>query len=143
MKEASDPAAAGGIGGGDDGRAVAATRLLVVEDEFLIRLMLSEALLDAGYEVLEAADADEALLRLAEAADSPPRVLLTDVQLPGPVDGHELASRIRARLPQLPVIFMTGRPEPLGAHASRRDVVIAKPYLPSEVCAAVERLLAE
>ncbi len=136
-------AGAGG-GGGPDGRGPeAATRLLVVEDEFLIRLMLSEALIDAGYEVLEAADADEALQRIAEATDRPPRVLLTDVQLPGTVNGHELASRIRARLPALPVIFMTGRPEPLAASASRRDVVIAKPYLPSEVCAAVRRLLAE
>ncbi len=118
-------------------------RLLVVEDEFLIRLMLSEALLDAGYDVIEAGDADEAMQRLADEAAAPPRVLLTDVQLPGPMDGYALASRVRARLPSIPVIFMTGRPEPLAGGGSRRDVVIAKPYLPSEVCAAVSRLLAE
>ena len=142
MSDASDPSPATPADGAGP-TSGGATRLLVVEDEFLIRLMLSEALLDAGYEVLEAADADEALRQIELAAGRPPRALLTDVQLPGPVNGHELASRIRARLPALPVIFMTGRPEPLGAPASRRDVVIAKPYLPSEVCAAVERLLSE
>ena len=119
---------------------MAGGRLLLVEDEFLIRLMLSEALLDDGYEVVEASDADEAIGRLADD-DAPFRALLTDVQLPGPVNGYELAHRVRARVPGIPVIFMTGRPEPLG-ESFRRDVVIAKPYLPSEVCAAVARLLA-
>ena len=114
-------------------------RLLLVEDEFLIRLTLSEALIDAGYEVLEAADADEALRAVADAAEID--ILLTDVQLPGPLNGPALAARLRERRPDLPVIFMTGRPEPQAAGNPRRDVLIAKPYLPSEVCAAVERIL--
>lgn len=114
-------------------------RLLLVEDEFLIRLTLAETLQDAGYEVVDAADADEALSRVAETSFS---LLLTDIQLPGPVNGHELAARIRELLPEIPVIFMTGRPEPGAAgSAARRDVFIAKPYLPSEVRAAVARLL--
>ena len=117
------------------------TRLLLVEDEFLIRLTLSEALTDAGYDVAEAADADEAL-RLVDVPNLPVGLLLTDIQLPGPLDGHALAARIRDRLPGLPGIFMTGRPAPPGAGRPRRAVVLAKPYLPSEVCAAVGKMLA-
>ncbi len=116
-------------------------RLLVVEDEFLIRLTLSEALIDAGYDVLEAADADEALQHLTDTAPRPIQLLLTDVQLPGPVDGHGLAARVRQVLPDLPVIFTTGRPDPATAGSARRDVFIAKPYLPSEMCAAVDKIL--
>ena len=117
----------------------AGRRLLLVEDEFLIRLTLAETLADAGYEVVEAEDADEALARLGE---SPVDLLLTDIQLPGPVNGNELAKRVRAVLPELPVIFMTGRPEPGAGHlAGKREVTISKPYLPSEVCAAIARLL--
>ncbi len=114
-------------------------RLLLVEDEFLIRLTLAEVLQDAGYEVMEAEDADEALAQLAQG---PVDLLLTDIQLPGPADGNELAKRVRALIPELPVIFMTGRPEPGGTRlAGVRELTIAKPYLPSEVCAAVARLL--
>ncbi len=114
-------------------------RLLLVEDEFLIRLTLAETLQDAGYEVVEAEDADEALAHLATG---PVDLLLTDIQLPGPADGKELAKRVRAILPELPVIFMTGRPEPGGTRlAGARELTIAKPYLPSEVCAAIARLL--
>ena len=117
----------------------AGRRLLLVEDEFLIRLTLAESLQDAGYEVVEAEDADEAMAHISER---PVDLLLTDIQLPGPVNGNELAKRVRAVLPELPVIFMTGRPEPGEGHLSgRRELTIAKPYLPSEVCAAIARLL--
>jgi CheY-like chemotaxis protein len=115
-------------------------RLLLVEDEFLIRLTLAEALADAGHEVLEAEDADEALAH-AGAGEAPIDLLLTDIQLPGPLNGEGLARRIRESHPDLPVIFMTGRPEP-GRASGPRDLLIPKPYLPSEVCAAVARLLA-
>lgn len=116
----------------------AAERLLLVEDEFLIRLTLSEALLDAGYEVVEAADADEAL---STVADAPIRLLLTDVQLPGPIDGHALAARLRETWPDLPVVFMTGQPDARALATGARDRFVAKPYLPSEICAVVDGIL--
>ena len=115
-----------------------AERLLLVEDEFLIRLTLSEALLDAGYEVVEAADADEALSTVAE---TPIKLLLTDVQLPGPIDGPALAARLRETWPDLPVVFMTGRPDAGALASGARDRFVAKPYLPSEVCAVVNGIL--
>ena len=116
------------------------TRILIVEDEFLIRLTLSEALADEGFDVVEAESGDAAL-QLVEA-DPAIRLMLTDMQLPGSLDGAQLAGRARDCNPELPIIFVTGRQEATGALLTGRDLFIAKPYLPSEVCAAVRRLLA-
>ena len=113
---------------------------MIVEDEFLIRLTLAEALADEGFQVIEAASGDEALAALL--ANPGIALLLTDIQLPGKLDGVALARSARQHLPQIPVIFMTGRPDSLSRNAtSPGDVFIAKPYLPSEVCAAARRLL--
>lgn len=113
--------------------------LLVVEDDFLIRLTLTEALGDAGFQVIEASSTDEALDLLRQ---SRPALLMTDIQLPGSMDGRELARVARQDQPDLPVIFMTGRPD-VGEAAARsdRDRFIAKPYLPSEVCALVRDMI--
>ncbi|MBV9783295.1 MAG: response regulator [Acidisphaera sp.] len=115
------------------------SRILIVEDEFLIRLTLAEALTDEGFEVSEAASGDEALALLEE--EDGIELLLTDIQLPGTLDGIGLARAARKRAPDLPVIYVTGRPDALeAAGGSGRDVFISKPYLPSEVCAAARRL---
>lgn len=119
---------------------VSATRILIVEDEFLIRMTLAEALSDEGFDVLEAASGDEAL-RMIEA-DPAIRLMLTDMQLPGTLDGAALARQVRRHQPSLPIIFVTGRPEAMGGLLTARDLFIAKPYLPSEVCTAAKRLIA-
>lgn len=113
--------------------------VLIVEDEFLIRMTLSEALLDEGFEVTEAATGDEALRLVGERDQFD--LLLTDVQLPGVLNGVELARAARARYPTLPVIFVTGRPDSFSGRGNdEREVCIAKPYLPSEICEAARRL---
>lgn len=116
-------------------------RILVVEDEFLIRLTLTEALGDEGFEVLEAETGDAALLLL----ESEPgiRLLLTDIQLPGSLNGFALVDRARQTMPELPVIYMTGRPDRDGsASASRLDVFISKPYTLTDICDAAKRMTA-
>jgi len=116
-------------------------RVLVVEDEFLIRLTLVEALSDEGFEVLEAETGDAALPILQ--SDPTITLLLTDIQLPGTLNGRTLASKIRESLPDLPVIFMTGRPQSDdGASPSPRDVFITKPYTLADICQAAKRLTA-
>ncbi len=115
-------------------------RILVVEDEFLIRLTLVEALTDEGFDCVEAESGDAAI-RLIEAGATFD-LLLTDVQLPGTLDGTALVRAARALTPDLPVIFMTGRPDVgAGSAASDRDLFIAKPYLPSDICAAARRMI--
>ncbi|WP_158742366.1 response regulator [Acidisphaera sp. L21] len=117
-------------------------RILVVEDEFLIRLTLSEVLADEGYEVLEAESGDEAIAILDTSPDV--AVLLTDIQLPGALDGRALVRRARETRPMLPVIFMSGRPDDSEPNATgAKEMNISKPYLPSEICAAVRKMLAD
>jgi CheY-like chemotaxis protein len=115
-------------------------RILIVEDEFLIRMTLAEALVSAGFDVVEAADGDEAAALLL--SHSPFDVVLTDFQLPGRLNGADVARLARAGAPETPVIVVSGRPLPADQAVSAHDVCIAKPYLPSEVCAAVRRLTA-
>jgi len=116
-------------------------RVLVVEDELLIRLTLVEALSDEGFLVLEAETGDAALPILQ--SDKTIRLLLTDIQLPGLLNGHALASKARENLPDLPIIFMTGR-SPLDheADGSDRDVFISKPYTLANICQTAKRLTA-
>lgn len=114
-------------------------RVLVVEDEFLIRMTLAEALGDEGFEVLEAETGDAALPMLE--ADPNIRLLLTDIQLPGRLNGRALAKKAREHKPGLPIIYMTGRPDP-GDAAGPLDVFISKPYTLNDICEAARRLTA-
>jgi DNA-binding response OmpR family regulator len=113
-------------------------RLLLVEDEFLIRMTLSEALADDGFEVVEAEDGDSALAILKEQDGF--ALMLTDIQLPGRVDGRALAEQARATRPDLPVIFMSGRPQATPS-VNPLDTFVNKPYLPSMISATVRRIL--
>ena len=123
------------------GRATHQTTVLLVEDEVLISMLVAETLSDHGFAVREAATADEALRYIDSggAVD----VLFTDVNLPGGMDGAELASRARERRPELPIVYASGRysNSDLGGLVSR-SVFVPKPYNPEEVCTLLERLTA-
>jgi two-component system cell cycle sensor histidine kinase/response regulator CckA len=80
--------------------------ILLVEDEIAVRAVASQVLRRLGYAVLEAADARSAL-QFAEEHKGAIALLVTDVVMPG-LDGRELADRLRARRPQLKVLFMSG-----------------------------------
>ncbi|MFL6672396.1 MAG: ATP-binding protein [Massilia sp.] len=83
--------------------------VLLVDDEADIRLVMGEVLRMHGYEVREAGDARVALQLLQ--ADSGPDVLVTDIGLPGGMNGRQLADIARAQRPQLPVLLITGYAE--------------------------------
>jgi CheY-like chemotaxis protein len=115
------------------------SKVLVVEDEFLIRVALAEALRDEGFEVLEAGSGDEALARLRQEAAI--ALLLTDIRLPGKLDGIGLALEARRNAPDLPVIYLTGGSDRrIESEVAGPSAVFAKPYLPSDVCAAARRM---
>jgi len=114
-------------------------KILVVEDDFLVRLTLVEALSDEGFHVIEAETGDAALPILQ--ADQSIKLLLTDIQLPGLLNGHALASKARENDPGLPIIYMTGwRGNDDEADGSGRDVFISKPYTLASVCRTARRL---
>lgn len=104
---------------------------LLVEDDDLIRGNTGEMLEQAGFVVVEAASAEEALMALQTA---PVDVLVTDLNLPG-ASGRELAEKARALRPDATVVFATGDP---GAVANEIDcVVLAKPYNAEALIAAI------
>jgi CheY-like chemotaxis protein len=116
-------------------------RILLAEDEFLIRLILVEELTDHGYEVIATGNGDEAaaLANDGQLFD----LVLTDIQMPGRLDGVGLAQRVRERQPEVPVIYVTGRPEVLGkvGQPGPHDVFVRKPYSAREVVSIVQKLL--
>lgn len=114
--------------------------LLLVEDDPLVRTTLAEALADAGFEVLEAEDAESALQMVAEQGDL--AALLTDINLPG-ADGFALARAARRIRPNLPVVYASGR---IGEADPRRAIpgatFLAKPFSLACAVAALDRAIA-
>jgi two-component system, response regulator PdtaR len=101
--------------------------VLVVDDDVFERMGASYTFLDAGYRVLEARDADEAL-RFFEA-DAHIRLLFTDVSMPGSINGSDLACQVADRWPRVGIIVTSGRPRPDNLPTGTR--FLGKPYDPT------------
>ena len=116
-----------------------AYRILLVEDEVLIRLTLTETLEEAGYAVVAAASGDEACTLIQDCFD----VLLTDIHMPGDADGIAVARRFRAQHPIAPIVFMTGRPDVLARIGRLRstEALLRKPFRPRQILDALQGLL--
>ncbi len=115
-------------------------RVLLVEDEEMLRRPLVRSLTEVGFVVRAAGSAEEAL-RLCEEDASAPDLLVTDVTLPG-MTGHDLANRLRERWPGLPVVVMTGyAASRLPEQLSARVVMLSKPFDFAELMTAAGELL--
>jgi two-component system, response regulator PdtaR len=114
----------------------AAATVLVVEDDFLVRLCAADALRDAGFDVLEAASGPEAL-QLLEAG--PVDVVFTDINMPGAFDGAGLAQRVRRRWPGTAVVITSGRGCPEGDLGEA--LFLPKPYMPDSLAHLMEEVL--
>jgi DNA-binding response OmpR family regulator len=132
---------------GDDPRATRAPipeTVLVVDTEVLVRMTISAFLRDCGYRVIEAANAEEALTVLRQAAVRIDAVL-TDVALSGPMDGFGLARWVRERRKGVDVI-LAGTPARSAERAAdlcEKGPELARPYEPQVVVDRIRRLLAE
>jgi CheY-like chemotaxis protein len=104
----------------------ASSVVLVVEDEVLVRLDAIEALKGAGYRVIDAASADEAIAILETRRDI--RVVVTDIQMPGSMDGLKLAATIRNRWPPIELIVTSGRISVDQHQLPERGRFLPKPY---------------
>jgi CheY-like chemotaxis protein len=113
--------------------------VLLVEDEALISELVADALHELGFAVHEVTTGKEALRYLDSggAVD----VLFTDVNLPGGIDGTELAIRVREMRPDLPIVYASGRYSAggLGRMVSR-SLFVPKPYDPSDIATLLARL---
>jgi CheY-like chemotaxis protein len=100
--------------------------LLVVEDEWLIRMSVVDAFRAAGWIVLEAAGGAEAVALVG--GDGRIDLVLTDMRMPGPVDGLGVLASVRAARPEVPVVLVSGHLDPGVALAAGAAAVLAKPY---------------
>ena len=119
-----------------------AETILVVEDESMIRELAHRILDDAGYDILTAADGDEAIRLAAQHADTID-LMLTDVVLPG-ISGHELAKRLSTSPHHTPVLYMSGYTDGAIVHHGVLDPgipFIQKPFTPSQLLAKVREVL--
>jgi CheY-like chemotaxis protein len=107
--------------------------VLVVEDEPLIRDMVSEELILAGFDVVQVRNADEAIGVLEARLDI--HLVFTDIDMPGSMDGLKLAAAVRDRWPPINIIITTGKVRPLTIPVNA--LFIPKPYLGSNVVAAM------
>ncbi|HET9947783.1 MAG TPA: response regulator [Longimicrobiales bacterium] len=117
-------------------------RILVLDDEPIVRRGAMRLLLARGYDVLEAATAAEAL-RLLEETEDPVHLLICDLLLEG-LPGREAAILLQARRPDMRVLYMSGSDEAEFRRQLEREepVFLAKPFRSAQLYEAVERALA-
>ena len=124
----------------DLNRPTTSPRILVVDDEPLLRVFNVDMLSEAGFEVLEACDASEALSVL-ESTDGI-RVVFTDVEMPGALDGFALAERIEARWPDIGVVVTSGRRYPERSIDAPDRRFVPKPYAVAQVVELIDAFVA-
>jgi two-component system, response regulator PdtaR len=114
--------------------------ILVVEDEVLIRMATVGIVEDAGYSVVEAANADEAIIMLERCPEI--ATVLTDINMPGTMDGLELSHVIRNRWPLIALVITSGAFIAKTAQMPAGTQFISKPYTPSQITAALRSCVA-
>jgi CheY-like chemotaxis protein len=105
--------------------------VLIVEDEPLVRLCAVETVEAAGFTVIEATDADEAIRILENRSDI--RVVFTDIHMPGSMDGLKLAHAVRDRWPPIKIIVTSGRESVAEQELPAGGRFFAKPYDPAQI----------
>lgn len=115
-------------------------RVLVVEDEAEIRMLVCDLLADAGHACLAAADAAQALALLDDGRCWPD-AMVTDFNLGPGLDGQALAAEVARRLPRLATVFITGNPEAFDNYPMRPwQRLVAKPFAGADLVQAVTGL---
>jgi two-component system, response regulator PdtaR len=116
-----------------------AARILVVEDEALIRVLVAEELRLEGFSVIEAGRADEALtyIKAGEQVD----LVFSDIRMPGSLDGLQLAEILRDRYPDIHVILASGNVPT--RHVGIVEAFVPKPYDVTQTIALMSAILAQ
>jgi CheY-like chemotaxis protein len=114
-------------------------KVLVVEDDVLQLFAIADDLTEAGFDVLEAGNADEAIRTLADHPEI--ELLFTDVDMPGSMDGLKLSAVVRHRWPPVRIIVTSGKRRPDESVLPDGGVFIPKPYMARQVATAMHKLL--
>ncbi len=112
-------------------------RVLLIEDDNLVRTLVADILLDEGIEVDAVSNAEDALVLLGSGQVCD--VLVTDINLGAGLDGLALADSVRSRYPEIAVVFVSGT-LPAPDEISPRDRFLAKPFRPQQLVAMIGQL---
>src|SRR3954467_9690056 len=115
-------------------------KVLVVEDEMVLRMRAADIVEDAGFTPVEAANADEAIAILESRLDI--TVLFTDIQMPGSMDGLKLAAAGRARWPPIKIIATSGHVMIGRDGLPEGGLFLPKPYSSAQILKTLRELTA-
>jgi PAS domain S-box-containing protein len=112
-------------------------RVLIVEDDTLVAELAADMLTELGFECTITHSAKEALERLA--GGEKPKLIFSDIVMPGGISGIELARKVRDRFPELPILLTTGYSEQVGA--AHGFPILQKPYEMDKLASALGSVL--
>jgi CheY-like chemotaxis protein len=112
--------------------------VLIVEDECLLRLDAADMISEAGFEVVEAANADQAIEILEARPDI--TVIFTDIQMPGSMDGLKLARAVRGRWPPIKIVATSGHVGLGATDLPEGGRFLSKPYSPMQIAGVLREL---
>src|SRR4051795_7120859 len=114
--------------------STAVPNVLIVEDEMVLRMRAVDIVEDAGFRAVEAVNADQAMAILESRSDI--SLLLTDIQMPGSIDGLKLAHAVHDRWPSIKIILVSGQVKPSEAERPTDSRFFGKPL-------AIEQMITE
>jgi DNA-binding NtrC family response regulator len=112
--------------------------VLVVEDQPLLRILAVDFIEEAGFEVVEADNADVAIGIMETRTDI--RIVFTDIDMPGSLDGLKLAAAVRDRWLPIEIIIVSGHKRHIDIHLPVRTVFFSKPYDIDAVTATLQQM---
>ncbi len=115
--------------------------VLVVEDDALLRAEASDLCIEAGFTTYEARNADQAIRLLERHPDI--RVLFTDIEMEGSMDGLKLAHAVRERWPPVSIMITSGRRKVTREDLPENGLFFAKPYPPDDIVKALNDIAAQ
>ena len=118
--------------------SLAKVTVLIVEDEPLVRMIAVEIIEEAGFEVLEAENATDAVRILESRLDI--RIVFTDIDMPGSMDGLKLAAAVRGRWPPIAIVVTSGHHTVAADELPVGSVYIPKPYQHHQVIAVLRQM---
>jgi two-component sensor histidine kinase len=116
-------------------------KVLVVEDEMLLRMRAVDIVEDAGFTPIEAANADEALAILESRSDVD--LLFTDIQMPGSMDGLKLAYAVHERWPSIKIILVSGKLTPTNSERPTDSRFFGKPLEVKQMIAEMQEMIGQ
>lgn len=115
------------------------TKILVVEDEMVLRMRAVDIVEDAGFTAIEAVNADEALSILESRSDI--ALLFSDIQMPGTMDGLKLAHAVHARWPSIKIVLVSGQIKLSDADKPIDSLFFGKPLVTEQMIAELQAMV--